>query len=99
MVAGRFRAQYAILRLSMRFLATTPTSKADQRITDSGSGMEIILLVELPDDEPALPLTPEVVDAAVGESRVIVTPGVSDWSTGGSLAKALLMLSAKFSTP
>ena len=78
MVAGRSRAQSAILRLSMRFLATTPTSTADQRITESGSGLLMIPLGELPDDEPALPLTPEVVDAAGGESAVMVIPGVSD---------------------
>ena len=57
------------------------------------------LLVELPDDEPPLPLVPAVVVAAGGESAVMVIPCVSDWSTGGSLARALLMLRAKLRTP
>src|SRR5208337_1670804 len=101
MVAGRSLAQSAILRLSMRFLATTPMSTADQRITESGSGLLMIPPAELPDDEPALPLVPAVVDPAGGEisSGVMVIPGVSDWSTGGSLARALLMLRAKLRTP
>ena len=94
-------AQYACLRLSMRFLATTPTSTADQRMTESGSGLLTTpLLVELPDDEPLLPLTPDVVvDDDDDESAVMVIPGVSDWSKGGSLARALLMLRAKWRTP
>src|SRR5271157_3374450 len=96
---GRSRAQSAFLRLSVRFLATTPTSTADQRITESGSGLLTIPLVELPDDEPPLPLAPAVVVAAGGESAVMVIPCVSGWSSGGSLAKALLMLRAKLRTP
>src|SRR5271157_1786463 len=101
---GRSRAQSAFPRLNMRFLATMPTSTADQRITESGSGLLTTLLlttllVELPDDEPPLPLAPAVVVAAGGESAVMVIPCVSGWSSGGSLAKALLMLRAKLRTP
>ena len=97
---GRSEPQPAFLRLSMRFLATTPTSTIDQRITESGSGLLTTLLVELLDDEPPLPLVGAVVVvAAGGESAVMVTPCVSDWSLGGSLARALLMLRAKLRTP
>jgi hypothetical protein len=71
MVAGRSLAQSAILRLSMRFLATTPMSTADQRITESGSGLLMIPPAELPDDEPALPLVPAVVDPAGGKTAVM----------------------------
>jgi len=68
----------------MRFLATTPTSNADQRITESGSGLLTTPLLELADDEPPLPLVPAVVVVpvvvvpVVGESAVMVIPGVSD---------------------
>ena len=91
-------AQSTLLRLSIRFLATTPTSTADQRMTESGSGLLTIPLVVPLDDELLPLLDPDDVEFVAG-SRVIVTPGVSDVSTGGSLARALLTLRAKSRTP
>ncbi len=57
-----------------------------------------MVLVELVDDELVLLPDPEDVEFAAGIA-VIVTPGVSEVSTGGSLARALLTLRAKLRTP